>query len=70
MRWTKDGLKVEADPRHVEIHIKEMGLAEADAVVTPGAKAREGKGEQQEQILDRTEGARFRACVARANYLS
>ena len=47
-----------------------MGLAEANVVVTPGAKAREGKGEQPEQTLDRAEATRYRACVAKANYLS
>ena len=40
IRWTNTGIKIEADPRHVEIFIKEMGLGEANPVVTPGAKER------------------------------
>ena len=41
VRWTDAGLRIEADPRHVEILIKEMGLGEANAVKTPGVKDRE-----------------------------
>ena len=38
VRWTDAGLRIEADPRHVEILIKEMGLGEANAVKAPGVK--------------------------------
>ena len=41
IRWTEAGLRIEADPRHVEILIKEMGLNEANSVKTPGVKDRE-----------------------------
>ena len=44
IRWTHHGIRVEADPRHVEILIKETGLGEANIVVTPGANANEGNG--------------------------
>ena len=44
IRWTHAGIRVEADPRHVEILTKEMGLNEANVVITPGAKAHEGNG--------------------------
>ena len=40
VRWTDARLRVEADPRHVEIQINEMGLGEANAVKTPGVKDR------------------------------
>ena len=70
IRWTNTGLKVEADPWHVEILIKEMGLGEANPVQIPGAKEREGRSEQAEQLLDKSAATRCRACVARANYLA
>ena len=38
IRWTDAGLRIEADPRHVENLIKEMGLEEANSVKTPGVK--------------------------------
>ena len=43
VRWTEAGLRIEADPRHVEILINEMGLGEANAVKTPGVKDRTGR---------------------------
>ena len=70
IRWTREGPKIEADPRHVEILVKEMGLAESNTVATPGAKTREGTNDQADQQLDKAEGSRYRACVARANYLA
>ena len=65
IRWTEAGLRIEADPRHVEILIKEMGLNEANSVKTPGVK----DNENNEQPLDRAEASLYRSCVARANYL-
>ena len=70
IRWTHQGIRVEADPRHVEILIKETGLGEANIVVTPGAKANEGKGELSDAPLDKTAASMYRSCVARANYLA
>ena len=69
IRWTDAGLRIEADPRHVEILIKEMGLEEANSVKTPGVKDRE-RDENNEQPLDRAEASLYRSCVARANYLA
>ena len=70
IRWTHAGIRVEADPRHVEVLIKEMGLNEANVVITPGAKAHEGKGGIPETLLDKAGASMYRACVARANYLA
>ncbi len=70
IRWTHQGIRVEADPRHVEILIKETGLGEANIVVTPGAKANEGKGELSDAPLDKAAASTYRSCVARANYLA
>ena len=47
-----------------------MGLGEANPVVTPGSKDREGRSEQADQPLDRAEASAYRSCVARANYLA
>ena len=69
VRWTDAGIRIEADPRHVEILIKEMGLGEANSVKTPGGKDRE-RDENGEQPLDKAEASMYRSCVARANYLA
>ena len=65
IRWTNTDIKIEADPRHVERLIKEMGLGGAIPVVTPEAKEREGRSAQADQPLDRAEASAYRACVAR-----
>ena len=38
IRWTKEGIEYEADPRHVEIILKQMNMQDSKAVATPGAK--------------------------------
>ena len=38
LTWKSDGISYEADPRHAEIVVKELGLTEAKGVVTPGTK--------------------------------
>ncbi len=68
--WTNTGSKIEVDPRHVEILIKEMGLGEANPVDTPGAKEKEGRSGQADQPSGRAEVSAYRACVARANDLA
>ena len=71
VEWTDDGIQYEADQRHAELVIKELGLKEySKPVATPGVKSvrkyEEGVGEEM-----RPEGAtRFRAIAARAMYLS
>ena len=38
LRWTEQGIKYEADPRHAEIIIKDLNLDKAKSVTTPGTK--------------------------------
>ena len=73
IRATENGWEYEADPRHAEVIIQELGLQEAKGVASPG----DGKGEMNE--LNNNEGgiplspgdARlFRSLAARAMYLS
>ena len=64
------GLTYEADPRHVEIVVEQLRLNEAKPVATPGTRE-EGTTQQdsQEQLGDE-EASKYRALVARCNYLS
>ena len=39
IRWTPEGIELEADPRHAEIVIKELGLEGSKAIKVPGAQA-------------------------------
>ena len=73
IRCTPDGYELEADLRHAELIIEQLGMKDAKPVVTPGidteveclAWTDEPEGEE----LDRAESTRYRAIAARCNYL-
>ena len=70
VRWTKDGLEYEADPRHVEILVKDLKLEDAKSVVTPGTKEEGHLKEGCEVPLSSDWTSHYRASVARLNYLA
>ena len=64
------GITYEADPRHVELIISQLKLEESRPVSTPGTKE-EGRTQEDDEIpLDAKETSKYRALVARCNYLS
>ena len=67
VRWTPTGIELEADPRHAEIVIRELGLEQAKPVATPGVKPTKEEQEGSEE-LDRGEARRYRAIASRLNY--
>ena len=65
---TENGLEYEADQRHAEILMRDMGIDESSkGVVTPGVSVAEGG--QSGEILVGGESF-FRAVAARGNYLA
>ena len=79
--WTKDGLTYEADQRHAEIVIRELGLQEARATATPGARDELAKAsapgdaeaveiEDESPPLNPSEASAYRGVAARLNYLA
>ena len=75
IRWTNEGIEYEADPRQVEIILKQMDMQDSKPVVTLGTKdegtLKSGDGEGKEVGSDQPESRRstYRAIVAGANYL-
>ena len=67
VRWGGDGIEYEADPRHAEIIISELGLKGSKAVATPGVKC--STLDTAEPLAGR-EASQYRSLVARANYLA
>ena len=64
------GIIYEADPRHAEIIIEQLSLQNAKPVTTPGTKE-EGRTQQgHDNKLGDNESTKYRAIVARCNYLS
>ena len=71
VRWTNAGVELEADPRHAEIVIRELGLENATASKVPGVKPLKSNVESDEpEELAREDARRYRAIAARLNYLA
>ena len=60
---------IEADQRHVEIVVRELGLDEAKGVRTPGIKD-PPTSEEIDEALGPAEAKRFRSVAARLNFLA
>jgi len=67
---TNKGVEYEADPRHAEIVIKELGLTDAKGVVTPGTKDEGTTKADCEKPLEGHKASEYRAHTARLNYLT
>ena len=66
--WTEEGIRYEADQRHVEIIIRQLGLKDnSNGLSTPGNKIDAQEGQQ---ALSNREASQYRGLVARANYFS
>ena len=70
VRWCEDCVEYEADPRQVEILIKQLELEDAKSMSTPGVKYSSKEIEDNEKLLDPIASSHFRAVAARANYLA
>ena len=64
------GISCEADPRHAEIVIEQLKLQDSKAVTTPGARDEGRTTPNNEEKLNDKEATKYRAIVARLNYLS
>ena len=71
LRRTAAGYEWEADQRHGEIIVRELGLTEDSKELTvPGRKLTKAELDGDEEELSAAEHSRYRALVARANFLS
>ena len=69
MRWCKDHIEYDADPRQVERLVAECGLEGANSMVTPSVKVTFSEHEVDEALPPHLHTA-FRGAAARANYLA
>ena len=70
VRWTPHGLELEADPRHAELVIRELGLEKASISKVAGVKPTKDSNEASNVELNRDDARRYRAVAARLNYLA
>jgi len=69
VRWTGNGLELEADPRQAEKLIEECGLAGGNSVCTPSLRETPAQITDDKPLSPELKTA-FRASAARANYLA
>ena len=74
VRRTETGWELEADLRHAELIIEQLGLVDAKAVNTPGvasiaAEMDDDDDDDDNEALSPSDATLFRAIVARCNYL-
>ena len=69
VRWTKEGLEYEADPRQAEELIHECGMEGSNSVSTPGLKETAAQVAEDTPLAHRPHTP-YRSSAARANYLA
>ena len=64
------GISSEVDPRHIEIIVEQFGLKHSKFARSPGTKEEGGTQTIHENKLDEGESSKYRATVARCNYIA
>ena len=70
IRNTTAGWEIEADPRHAELVVEQLGLTDEKGVVTPGISGSEEEDTEDDVDLEGEEATRYRGVIARCNYLA
>ena len=72
LTWTDRGLTWEADGKHAETIIKELGLEGATGVAAPCMEEIRNLGDERKQSwpVSEKDATKYRSIVARANYLA
>lgn len=72
VEWTHEGINIEADQRHAEIIVRELGLENAVPLSSPPVDKINPKNLSDDDLAELVgkDATSFRAMVARANYLS
>ena len=67
LQWDDAGISIEADPRHAELVLREMGLDESSkGSSTTGCKVED---DEDMENLNKEESTKFRSLTARLNYM-
>ena len=69
LRATEAGWEIEADPRHAELVIEQLGLTAEKAVATPGVSGSDEDDLTDDVPLEGIDITTFRGIAARCNYL-
>jgi hypothetical protein len=69
LRHTASGWEIEADPRHAELVIEQLGLDNDGGVATPGVSGAEEEDTDTDTPLVGDDITKYRGVIARCNYL-
>ena len=69
IRATNDGWEIEADPRHSELVVEQLGLINEKTVATPGLGGQDEDDLPEDTPLVGSDVTSFRGVAARCNYL-
>ena len=70
LRITEDGWELEADQRHAELVVRQLGLEGARPVTSPGEDVKEHLVNEYCEALSGSKATGYRAIAARINYLA
>ena len=70
VRWDDKGWEIEADPRHAELIIEQLGIRGSGGITTAGAQQEEQASEDNTAALEGNDVTLFRGLAARCNYLA
>ena len=65
-----DGWTMEADPRHAELVVEQLGVEATRSVATPGVDGTDETDNEEDIDIEGADITRFRGVAARCNYLS
>ena len=69
VRWREWGIESEADPKHRRLLLQKFGLDGVSARPLDANGVQHTGDAEVEELLPASEASRYRACVARLNYL-
>ena len=70
LRCTGDGWEIEADPRHAELIVEQLGLSSEKGLSTPGPTTGAEEDDAEDDVpLVGVDVTSYRAIIARCNYL-
>jgi hypothetical protein len=70
VRCSEEGWSLEADPRHAELIIEQLGVGELRAAATPGINGIDEVDRDDDVEITGSDATRFRGVAARCNYLA
>lgn len=70
VRWSRDGWELEADPRHAELIIEQLGVKSGGGITTAGAQQAEPATDEASDEAVGKGVTLFRGLAARCNYLA